>query len=82
MITTYNQQQGAKIMSSVFDDTMQGLQEALAHARGEIQLRTFTVTVDDEEIERNHAFIQDFHKLSESSKVKAIEYVRELAMQA
>jgi len=69
-------------MNSVFEDTMQGLQEALAHARGEIQLRTFTVTIDDEEIIRNHAFIQDFYKLPESSKVKAIEYVRELALQA
>jgi len=68
-------------MSSVFEDTMQGLQEALAHARGEIQLRTFTVTVDDEEIIRNHAFMQDFYKLPEASKVKAIEYVRELALQ-
>jgi len=69
-------------MSTVFEDTMQGLQEALAHARGEIQLRTSTVTVDDEEIIRNHTFIQDFYKLPESSKVKAIEYVRELALQA
>jgi len=69
-------------MSSVFEDTMQGLQEALAHARGEIQLRTFTVTVDDEEIIRNHTFMQDFYKLPEPSKVKAIEYVRELALQA
>ena len=65
-------------MSSIFEDTLQGLQEALAYARGEIQLRTFTVTVDDEEIERNHAFIQDFYSLPESSKVKTIEYVREL----
>jgi len=69
-------------VSSVFEDTMQGLQEALAHARGEIQLRTFTVTIDDEEIIRNHIFMQDFYKLPESSKVKAIEYVRELALQA
>lgn len=69
-------------MSKVFEDTIQGLQEALAHARGEIQLRTFTVTVDDEEIERNQFFLQDFHKLPEHSKMKAIEYVRELAMQA
>ncbi|MCL2404249.1 MAG: hypothetical protein FWC92_01750 [Defluviitaleaceae bacterium] len=70
-------------MSSVHEDTMQGLQEALAHARGEVQLRTFTVTVDDEEIiMRNHAFMQDFYRLPESSKVKAIEYVRELALQA
>jgi sulfatase maturation enzyme AslB (radical SAM superfamily) len=68
--------------NKVFDDTMQGLQEALAYAKGEIELRTFTVTVDDEEIERNHTFIQDFYKLPETSKVKAIEYVRELALQA
>jgi len=44
-------------MSSVLKDTMQGLQETLAHARGEIQLRTFMVTVDDEEIIRNHTFM-------------------------
>jgi len=69
-------------MSSVFEDTMQGLHEALAHAKGEIELRTFTVTVDDEEIIRNHTFMQEFYRLPESSKVKAIEYVRELALQA
>jgi len=69
-------------MSRLFDDTMQGLQEALAHAKGEIQLRTFTITIDDEEIIRNHAFMQEFYKLPESSKMKAIEYVRELALQA
>ncbi|MCL2377803.1 MAG: hypothetical protein FWC77_01615 [Defluviitaleaceae bacterium] len=69
-------------MSSVFEDTMQGLQVALAYGRGEIQLRTFTVTIDDDEIIRNHTFMQDFYKPPKSSKVKAIEYVRELALQA
>ncbi|MCL2188661.1 MAG: hypothetical protein FWC16_04845 [Defluviitaleaceae bacterium] len=67
--------------NNVFDDTLQGLQEALAYAKGETALRTFTVTVDDAEIERNHIFIQNFYKLPEPSKIKAIEFVRELAMQ-
>jgi len=66
----------------VFEDTMRGLQETLAYARGETELRTFTVTVDDEEIERNHIFLQDFYELPEPKKVKAIAYVRELALQA
>jgi len=69
-------------MNKVFEDTLQGLQEALAHARGEIQLRVLTVEVDDEEVERNQSFIQDFYKLPEHEKQKAIKYVRELAMQA
>ena len=30
-------------MNSVFEDTMQGLQEALAHARGEIQLKELII---------------------------------------
>jgi len=67
--------------NSLFEDTMHGLQEALAYAKGEIELRTSTVTVDDEEIERNHIFIQDFYKLPESSKAKAIAYVQELMLQ-
>jgi len=69
-------------MSSVFEDTLQGLQEALAHAKGEIQLRTHTVTIDDEEVECNHAFVRDFYSLPESSKVKAIQYVDELLQAA
>ena len=69
-------------MSNVFKDTMQGLQEVLAHARGEIKLKTYTVTVDDEEVERTHAFLQDFYSLSETSKVKAIKYVTELLQEA
>ena len=69
-------------MSSVFEDTIPGLEEALAHARGEIQLRTHTVTINDDEIERNHVFIQDFCKLPEPSKVKVINYVAELLQAA
>ena len=69
-------------MNSVFEDTVQGLQEAIAYAKGDLQLRTFTITVDDEEIERNHIFVQNFYSLPESSKIKAIEFVERLRQSA
>jgi len=68
---------------TVHESTLQGLQEALDYVRGDkTKGRTMTVEIQDEEVERNHTFIQDFYKLPEPSKVKAIAYVRELALQA
>ena len=68
---------------TVREKTLQGLEEALAYIQGDkTKARSVFVKVEDEIVERNHAFIQDFYKLPEPNKIKAIEYVRELAMRA
>ena len=59
---------------SVHDDTIQGLQEALEYTRGNIQLKKTIVEVPDEEIN----FYGIYSKLSESNKVKLINYANDL----
>ena len=59
---------------SVHEDTLQGLQEALSYARGELQLKTTVVEVSDEEIN----FYSIFGMLSEQNKKKLMSYASEL----
>jgi len=63
------------MMNNVFEDTMQGLQEALAHARGEIQLRTHTVAIDDEDLELHQLISFKMSELSKSNKQRVVGYV-------
>ena len=63
----------------LFDDLMESVQQAIDYERGDkTRARSVYVEIEDEEIIRNHAFMQDFYKLPEPSKVKAINYVAEL----
>ena len=62
-------------MNSVFEDTIQGLQEALAHARGEIHLKTHTVTLDDDDLELHQQIYSKMSELSKSDKQKVAGYV-------
>ena len=59
---------------SIHEDTLQGLQEALEYAKGNLQLRTTVVEVPDEEIK----FYNIYGKLSETNKIKAMNYVNDL----
>ena len=59
---------------SVHKDTLQGLQEALEYARGDIQLKTTVVEVPDEEIK----FYSVYGKLSETNKIKIMNYANDL----
>jgi hypothetical protein len=59
---------------SVHEDTVQGLQEALEYARGNLQLKATVVEVSDEEI----VFYSIYGKLSESNKVKLMSYANDL----
>ena len=59
---------------SVHDDTLQGLQEALEYARGNLELKTTVVEVSDEEIK----FYSIFGKLSETNKKKLMQYANNL----
>ena len=59
---------------SVQEDTLQGLQEALAFAQGNLQLKTTIVEVPDEEIR----FYSIYGKLSETNKIKLMNYANDL----
>jgi hypothetical protein len=59
---------------SVHEDTLQGLQEALEHAKGNTQLKATVIEVPDEEI----VFYSIFGKLSEANKIKLMKYARRL----
>ena len=59
---------------SVHDDTIKGLQEALEYARCNLQLKTTVIEVPDEEIK----FYSIYGKLSETNKLKLIEYANGL----
>ena len=59
---------------NVHEDTLQGLQEALEYARGNLQLKTTAVEVPDEEIK----FYSIYSKLSEASRTKVMNYANEL----
>jgi len=53
---------------TVFDDIMQGLHEIEEYQKGNLQLRTRTVTIDDEDIERNDASYMIYEKVSKMSE--------------
>ena len=59
---------------SVHEDTIQGLQEALDYVRGNLELKTTTIEVPDEEIR----FYSIYGKLSESNKKKLMNYANDL----
>jgi hypothetical protein len=59
---------------SVHDDTLQGLQEALEYARGNLELKATVVEVSDEEIK----FYSIYGKLSETNKKKLMQYANNL----
>ena len=61
---------------SVHDDTLQGLRETLEYARGNIQLKTTVVEVPDEEIK----FYGIYGKLSETNKIKLMNYANDLSL--
>ena len=59
---------------SVHTDTVQGLQEALEYAKGNLQLRETVVEITDDEI----VFYGIFNKLSEPNKTKLMNYANDL----
>lgn len=63
---------------SLFSDLVSALNEAIEYEKGNIELRTTVVEISDEEIERNQIFYENFDKLPEPHKVKAINYVNDL----
>ena len=63
---------------TLFDDLIESCKEAVEFKKGNIDLKTTTLEISDEEIERSQLFYQNFERLPESNKRKAIQYVDEL----
>ena len=59
---------------SVHEDTVQGLQEALEYARGNLRLKETVVELTDDEI----VFYSIFSRLSEPNKAKLMNYANDL----
>ena len=59
---------------SVHKDTLQGLNEALEYAKGNLELKKTEAEISDEEIR----FYSIFNKLSEANKLKVINYANAL----
>jgi len=62
----------------LFDDLVTALHESIEYEKGNIQLKTTTLEMPDEEIERNQLFYQNFDRLPEPYKRQTIKYVDDL----
>ena len=66
--------------NTVFDDIMEGLREIPEYQKGNIELRTHTVTIEDEDLEANQIIYKKIADLPSSKKQIAIQYLDELAV--
>ena len=63
----------------LFGELIQSLNQAVTFEKGDItQARAVTRTITGEEIERSQVFYENFSKLTEVGKEKAMQYVDEL----
>ena len=62
----------------LFDDLIESCQEVIAYQNGKIQLKTTTLEIPDDEIEKSQLLFQKIERLPEPSKAQAIRYVDEL----
>ena len=64
--------------NTVFDDIMQGLHELEEYEKGNIELRTNTIEISDEEWERRQLLWHMMVKLPVSKTQEAVKYMDEL----
>ena len=63
----------------LFDNLIKSLGEAVSYAHGDkTKGRSMVVSIPDEELEAEHNFFNNFTKLPDTSKQKAMQYVDEL----
>jgi len=63
---------------SVFDDLIEALTEVEEYQKGNITLKSNTVTVSDKETEFNQLLYQKIQKLSGHNKSMVVQYVDKL----
>ena len=64
--------------STVFDDIMEGLHEIEEYQKGNIELRTNTVSIPDEDLEIHQLLFHKVSGLSKFDKKKLVQYADEL----
>jgi len=62
----------------LFDDLVTSCKEAIEHKKGNIQLRTHTVEISDEVLEKKQLFWHKMEALPQSEWIKVETYVDEL----
>ena len=64
--------------STVFDDIMEGLHEIEEYQKGNIKLRSHTVSIPDEELEIHQLLFHKVSGLSKPDKQRLVQYADEL----
>ena len=64
---------------SLFDDLVAACNEAIEYEKGNIQLKSRTLTIPDDEVVSAQLLFRKIEKLSESKRQKAMRYIDELA---
>ena len=59
----------------LFDDLIASCNEVLLYQKGELQLKTTTLEIPDDEVETSQLLYQKIERLPEPYKQKALQYV-------
>jgi len=62
----------------LFDDLIASCKEVIEHQKGNLQLKTTSLEISDEEIATRQLFYQKFEMLSDPCRQKVVQYVDEL----
>ena len=68
--------------NTVFDDIMEGLREIEAYQNGNIELRSHTMSIPDEELEMHQLLFHKLSRLSKPDKQKLVLYADKLLQEA
>ena len=63
----------------LFDELIAACNDAIEYEKGNIQLRSRTVTIPDDEIESAQMLYRKIERLPEPARQKAMRYIDELA---
>jgi hypothetical protein len=64
--------------NELFEDLIASCKEVIDYKKGNIQLKTTTIEIPDEEVERSQLLWQKIENLSEQKKHRAMLYIDEL----
>ena len=64
--------------NNLFEDLMTSCNEIIEYQNGNLNLKTTTLEISDDELEQEQLFYQKFGKLPKQSKEAVIQYIDEL----
>ena len=65
--------------NKLFDDLIAACHDAIAYEKGNIQLKSRTIAIPDDEVESAQLLYRKIERLPESARQKAMQYIDELA---